>query len=102
MGKKHGGRIQAQTGIGFDVTNCALKTPQEHGNYKFLVLLDGVVAAFRSKWYFLTGSLILATGVYLDARTQLLQPWIHFIPFSLILYDLEHVLLLVSRYPKYA
>jgi len=77
-------------------------SPYEQSKSKYLLLVDGVVAAFRSTWYLRTGSCIFSTGFYLDVRTQLLEPWIHFIPVSPDLSDFEGKLRLVVQNPKYA
>ena len=76
--------------------------PSKQANHKYLLLLDGVVAAFRSTWLLQSGSVILATGAWKDVRTQLLKPWIHYIPFSSDLHDFEDALATVVNNQTYA
>ena len=77
-------------------------TPARQAKQKYILLLDGVVAAFRSTWLLQTGSVILATGAWKDVRTQLLKPWIHYIPVSSDLADFESALATVVNNQTYA
>ncbi|KAJ9467491.1 O-glucosyltransferase rumi [Diplonema papillatum] len=77
-------------------------SPARQARHKYLLLVDGVVAAFRSTWLLQSGSVILACGMYKDVRTQVLKPWIHYIPFSNDLHDFEDALSVVVENPDYA
>lgn len=80
---------------------CGFKTPGQSASYRYLMLLDGVVAAFRSTWYMSTGCVILASGAFFDVRTQLLQPWVHYIPLRMGYEDFADILSLLSRHLEY-
>eukprot|EP00756_Hemistasia_phaeocysticola_P054912 Hpha_TRINITY_DN30827_c0_g1::TRINITY_DN30827_c0_g1_i1::g.155718::m.155718 len=77
-------------------------TPAKQARAKYLLLMDGVVAAFRSTWFLQTGSVIIATGAWVDARTQLLRPWVHYVPVSPDLTDLPLVLSLLAANDTFA
>eukprot|EP01062_Namystynia_karyoxenos_P036920 TRINITY_DN26890_c0_g1_i2.p1 TRINITY_DN26890_c0_g1~~TRINITY_DN26890_c0_g1_i2.p1 ORF type:complete len:712 (+),score=126.07 TRINITY_DN26890_c0_g1_i2:73-2136(+) len=77
-------------------------SPARQARAKYVLLLDGVVAAFRSTWLLQTGSVIFATGAWLDVRTQLLLPWVHYVPFSSDLSDLTAALSVVAANDTFA
>ncbi|CAB9521110.1 expressed unknown protein [Seminavis robusta] len=68
--------------VDIPVRNDKHKTPTDQAASKFLILMDGVVAAFRSTWYLASGSVILATCNHVDFRTVMMIPYVHYIPFS--------------------
>eukprot|EP00543_Licmophora_paradoxa_P004843 CAMPEP_0202456870 /NCGR_PEP_ID=MMETSP1360-20130828/14028_1 /ASSEMBLY_ACC=CAM_ASM_000848 /TAXON_ID=515479 /ORGANISM="Licmophora paradoxa, Strain CCMP2313" /LENGTH=245 /DNA_ID=CAMNT_0049076813 /DNA_START=439 /DNA_END=1176 /DNA_ORIENTATION=+ len=77
-------------------------SPSEEAKSKFLILLDGSVAAFRSTWYLSTGSVILATGVHVDIRTSLLIPYVHYVPFKPDFSDFFEQLSMIAGDDQYA
>ena len=112
LAKKHNGEIKFGNttvtldiggGRGYGPTGSQkFLSPTQQASCKYLLLLDGVVAAFRSTWLLQSNSLILATGAWKDVRTQLLKPWIHYIPFSLDLSNFEETLEFIVQNPTYA
>eukprot|EP01065_Artemidia_motanka_P027263 TRINITY_DN32488_c0_g1_i1.p1 TRINITY_DN32488_c0_g1~~TRINITY_DN32488_c0_g1_i1.p1 ORF type:complete len:682 (+),score=220.28 TRINITY_DN32488_c0_g1_i1:50-2047(+) len=77
-------------------------TPARQAAAKYLLLFDGVVAAFRSTWLLQTGSVVLAAGAWADVRTQLLRPWVHYVPISSDLSDLVHALSVLAANDTFA
>lgn len=89
-------------GVRFDLGGVR-EPPYKSALNKYLLLVDGVVGSFRSTWYLRTGSVILASGLFLDVRTQLLRPWVHYVPFDPMRPDgLERALGFLVRNPAYA
>jgi len=88
-------------GVTLDL-GTAFQSPADQASSRYIVLLDGVVAAFRSTWYLNTRCIIFAAGFYFDVRTSLLKPWVHYIPLDLNFRDLEGKLGYLERHPEYA
>eukprot|EP01064_Diplonema_japonicum_P031412 TRINITY_DN5607_c1_g2_i1.p1 TRINITY_DN5607_c1_g2~~TRINITY_DN5607_c1_g2_i1.p1 ORF type:complete len:693 (+),score=115.49 TRINITY_DN5607_c1_g2_i1:95-2173(+) len=101
----HGQKVQLDIGggRGWGPTGSQkFLSPAKQAKAKYILLVDGVVAAFRSTWLLQSGSVILSCGAWKDVRTQLLKPWIHYIPFSSDLHDFEAALSIVVKNQTYA
>ena len=66
---------------------------EDHCRYKYLVNFRGVAASFRFKHLFLCGSLVFHVGQdWTEFFYQGLKPWVHYVPVSKDMSDLEEKL----------
>ncbi|CAF3539978.1 unnamed protein product [Rotaria sp. Silwood1] len=71
---------------------------EEFCQYKYLFNFRGVAASFRLRHLFLCGSLVIHVGSdWIEFFYDYLEPWYHYIPITIDLYDVENLLLFIQN-----